>query len=127
MIEFQNLQGKTIAVMGLGKSGMATLAALKSSGANILAWDDGEESRAKATAAGFTVADLTVVDWKKISSLILSPGIPHTLPAPHPVAALAKQNGVEIIGDVELLLRSLKGPSPRLVAITGTNGKSTTT
>jgi UDP-N-acetylmuramoylalanine--D-glutamate ligase len=127
MIKISGLQGKTLAVMGLGKSGLATLAALKNSGANILAWDDGEDARTEAAKAGFTVEDLSKADWKKISSLILSPGIPHTFPMPHPVAALAKKHGVEIIGDVELMFRSMEGPSPRMVGITGTNGKSTTT
>jgi UDP-N-acetylmuramoylalanine--D-glutamate ligase len=126
MIEFKNLQGKTLAVMGLGKSGMATLAALKNSGAKVLAWDDGEEARDQAAKAGFTVEDPTKADWKKINSLVLSPGIPHTFPAPHPVAVLAKQYGVEIVGDVELLFRSFTGPAPRVIGITGTNGKSTT-
>ncbi|HVY12806.1 MAG TPA: UDP-N-acetylmuramoyl-L-alanine--D-glutamate ligase, partial [Alphaproteobacteria bacterium] len=128
MIALKNLEGKTIAVMGLAKSGLATLAALKNSGARVLAWDDGEEARKKASAAGFAVEDLTNSDWTKINSLILSPGIPHTLPKPHAVAALAKQHGVEIIGDVELLFRHFQGKkAPRMVAVTGTNGKSTTT
>lgn len=114
-----------MAVMGLGKSGLATLAALKAASAHIYAWDDNAQSRAQAEAAGYALTDLTKVDWKKIDSLVLSPGIPHTLPAPHPVAALAKQHGVEIIGDIELLFRSQ--PKAKMIGITGSNGKSTTT
>lgn len=125
MVAITGLSGKTIAVFGLGKSGMATLDALKFSGATILVGDDNAESRKKAEAAGFPTSDLTKADWSKVNSLILSPGIPHTLPAPHPVAALAKQHGVEIVGDVEYLFRML--PEPVYIGITGTNGKSTTT
>ncbi len=125
MVAITGLAGKTIAVFGLGKSGMATLDALKFSGATILVGDDNAGSREKAEAAGFPTTDLTKADWTKVDSLILSPGIPHTHPAPHPVAALARQHGVEIVGDVEYLFRML--PEPVYIGITGTNGKSTTT
>ena len=125
MISLNNLNGKTIAVFGLGKSGMATLDALRHSGATILVGDDNADSRSRAEAAGFPTTDLSKVDWSKINSLILSPGIPHTHPAPHPVAALAKQHKVEIVGDVEYLFRQVTEPT--YIGITGTNGKSTTT
>ena len=120
-----DLKNKTIAVMGLGKSGTATLKALKNSGATLIAWDDDEARRNEAAKEGFRVSDLTREDWKKIDSLILSPGIPHTLPAPHPVAALAKKNNVEIVCDVEYFFRAR--PKAKCIGITGTNGKSTTT
>lgn len=125
MITLHNLSGKTIAVFGLGKSGMATLEALRNSGATLLVGDDDAASRSRAEDADFPTTDLTKADWTKIDSLILSPGVPHTLPAPHPVAALAKQHGVEIVGDVEYLFRQATGPT--YIGITGTNGKSTTT
>ncbi len=125
MISLTHLSGKTIAVFGLGKSGMATLEALRNSGATILVGDDREDSRKKANNAGFATTDLTKADWTKIDSLVLSPGVPHTLPAPHPVAALAKHHNVEIVGDVEVLFRN--ATSPTYIGITGTNGKSTTT
>ncbi|NDE90979.1 MAG: UDP-N-acetylmuramoyl-L-alanine--D-glutamate ligase [Alphaproteobacteria bacterium] len=118
MIAISGLNGKTIAVFGLGKSGMATLEALRASGATVLTGDD----HAKVDIA---ITDLTKADWSKIDSLILSPGIPHTYPAPHPVAALAKKHGVEIVGDVEYLFRNVSGPA--FIGVTGTNGKSTTT
>ncbi|MBI3418851.1 MAG: UDP-N-acetylmuramoyl-L-alanine--D-glutamate ligase [Proteobacteria bacterium] len=128
MIECKNLLGKTYAVLGLGKSGLATLAALKLSGARVLAWDDSMEARMQATRLGFSAEDLTKADWKKIDLLILSPGIPHTLPAPHPAVAMARKRLIEIIGDIELLFRCLDPAArPRLIAVTGTNGKSTTT
>jgi UDP-N-acetylmuramoylalanine--D-glutamate ligase len=125
MISPQSLKGKTIAVMGLGKSGMATLRALENTGATILAGDDNQDGQQAARKAGFNVVDLTKADWTKIDSLILSPGIPHSFPSPHPVAQLAKQHQVEIIGDVELLFRAR--PEVTMIGITGTNGKSTTT
>lgn len=125
MISLSGLDGKTIAVFGLGKSGMATLEALRGSGASMLAGDDNPDSCMKAHKAGLPTTDLTKADWGKINSLVLAPGIPHTLPAPHPVAQLAKQHGVEIVGDVEYLFRNV--PQPTYIGITGTNGKSTTT
>src|SRR6185295_4950699 len=76
-------------------------------------------------AAGIPLVDLYHCDWAEISELMLSPGIPHTYPKPHPVAALAKQHDCAIIGDMELLARADTGA--RFVGITGTNGKSTTT
>ncbi|MEQ9333706.1 UDP-N-acetylmuramoyl-L-alanine--D-glutamate ligase [Thalassobaculum sp.] len=114
------------AVMGLGKSGAVAARALAAAGASVLAWDDSAERRAALDSTpGVTVADLAARGLAGVDALVLSPGIPHTHPEPHPVAAAAKAAGVPIIGDVELLLRAL--PDRRLVAITGTNGKSTTT
>jgi len=116
----------TYAVMGLGKSGAVAARALAAAGATVLAWDDTAERRAALEhTAGVTVTDLAARGLAGVDALVLSPGIPHTHPAPHPAAAAAKAAGVPIIGDIELLLRAL--PKRRLVAITGTNGKSTTT
>lgn len=116
----------TYAVMGLGKSGAVAARALAAAGATVLAWDDTAERRAALQGVdGVTVTDLAVRGLDGVEALVLSPGIPHTHPQPHPVAAAAKAAGIAIVGDVELLLRAL--PDRRLVAITGTNGKSTTT
>ncbi len=116
----------TVAVMGLGKSGAVAARALAAAGATVLAWDDTAERRAAIERIpGVTVTDLAARGLAGVEALVLSPGIPHTHPAPHPVATAAKDAAVPIIGDVELLLRAL--PDRRLVAITGTNGKSTTT
>lgn len=114
------------AVMGLGKSGAVAARALAAAGARVTAWDDSADRRAALQGAGgVAVVDLAARGLAGIDALVLSPGIPHTHPQPHPVAAAARSAGVPIIGDVELLLRAL--PDRRLVAITGTNGKSTTT
>lgn len=120
---------RVVAVFGLGKSGLSTVHALEAGGAKVIAWDDGEARRNEAAAAGVTLEDLTTRDWSEIAALVLSPGVPLTHPEPHPVVKLARQAGVEIIGDVELFHRTIRQqmPSARIVAITGTNGKSTTT
>lgn len=118
-----SFDGKTVAVMGLGKSGASAARALEAAGAKVLAWDDQEGSRARAE--GLTIADLGRVDWSKIDLLVWSPGIPHTFPEPHPVARAAREAGVPLVCDVELLCAANQGA--RVVAITGTNGKSTTT
>ncbi len=110
--------------MGLGKSGLATARVLSQSGAQVLAWDD-DEGKRRSAGGGFRVGDLTRCDWSKVSCLVWSPGIAHTHPRPHPVAVAARAAGVKIVCDVELLLRA--EPNARVIGITGTNGKSTTT
>jgi len=117
--------GLPVAVLGLGKSGLTAARALRDSGAEVWAWDDNEDRRAVAREQDIPLVDLYTCNWKELTSLILSPGIPHTYPEPHPVARLAKEHGCEIIGDIELLARAQRNAS--YLGITGTNGKSTTT
>ncbi len=112
---------QTLAVFGLGASGTATASALIEGGARVLAWDDSADARA---AARIVLADPSVWDWPGISALVLSPGIPLTHPALHPVVAQARAAGRPVIGDIELLGETVSGAT--LVGITGTNGKSTT-
>jgi len=119
------LDGQTVAVMGLGKSGGATLRALTAAGVNALAWDDQPEAREVALHDGFTLVDLASADWSHIDLAVWSPGIPHVHPKPHPAAVAARRAGVPLICDIELLARAHL--APRYVGITGTNGKSTTT
>lgn len=125
MIEVYPFAGYQVAVLGLGKSGLASARALMASGAEVWAWDDNEDSRAHARAAGVPLVDLNDVDLREATTLVISPGIPHTHPAPHPVATKAKEAGLELICDVELLARCQREAS--YIGITGTNGKSTTT
>ena len=125
MIDLFYMNGLPVAVLGLGKSGLATARALMASGAEVLAWDDNEDSRAKAREAEIPLTDLTGVNWVEIPTLVLSPGIPHLHPKPHPVAAAAREAGTEIVCDVELLGRAMR--EARYLGVTGTNGKSTTT
>jgi UDP-N-acetylmuramoylalanine--D-glutamate ligase len=125
LIRIPGLADRTLAVLGLGKSGLVAARALKASGAMVWAWDDLPTQRAKLAAEGIEPIDLMIADWSRIDALVLSPGIPHSFPQPHPAAAKAKVADKPIIGDVELLLRAQ--PHARVLAITGTNGKSTTT
>ena len=121
--------GKTVTVFGLGGSGLVTAEALRAGGARVFAWDDKEAARAKAAEAGFAIADPLQQGLDGQDALILSPGVPLTHPAPHPVVLKAQEARVEIIGDIELFVRqrALIAPDASCVAITGTNGKSTTT
>ncbi len=121
--------GRTFALFGLGGSGLVTAQALVAGGAGVVCWDDREASRAKALAAGLRVEDLSTADWSRFDALVLSPGVPLTHPTPHWSVLLARDNGVEIIGDIELFCRerAAVARSAPLIAITGTNGKSTTT
>jgi UDP-N-acetylmuramoylalanine--D-glutamate ligase len=130
MIDLASLQGSRFAVVGLARSGLATARALQAAGVAHLAWDDDAAKRQQAAASGLTVADPQSADWSGIDALLLSPGIPHTHPRPHPAAALARSHGKPILGDIEVLMRAMSrdpGMRPRFVGITGTNGKSTTT
>ncbi len=123
------MAAKTVAVFGLGGSGLASCRALAAGGAHVIAFDDNEKSVAAAREAGFTAQDLRHADWSKISALLLAPGVPLTHPQPHWSVGLAKAANVEIIGDIELFCRQRRrdAPDADFVAITGTNGKSTTT
>ncbi len=126
MIDLSLFADKPVAVMGLARSGLAAARALAAGGAELRAWDDGEAGRAAAQEAGLPLTDLAEPgNWQGVETLVLSPGIPHTHPAPHISATRAREHGAEIIGDIELLIRAC--PDARYVAITGTNGKSTTT
>ena len=135
MIPVQGVEGQTIAVLGLGRSGKATAAALAAGGATVVAWDDGVDTRQAAAADGLTIADLTRDDaWAGVAALITSPGIPHLYPRPHPVIAKAYAMGIPVDNDIGLFFRSYATEdwegfdrAPRVIAVTGSNGKSTTT
>ncbi len=119
--------GKRVALFGLARSGLTCAEALISGGAEVLAWDDTEGPRAAAERQGIPITDLNGVDFRAIDSLVLSPGVPLTHPEPHWTVKRAREAGVEIIGDIEVFAREIAGKDARLVGITGTNGKSTTT
>ncbi|MGF1649179.1 MAG: UDP-N-acetylmuramoyl-L-alanine--D-glutamate ligase [Hyphomicrobiaceae bacterium] len=129
MIPLTTCAGRTIAVFGLGRSGNATCRALLAGGATVAAFDDGAEARAAASREGIPIVDLAAADWSVFDSLLLAPGVPLTHPRPHWTVERARSAGVEVIGDIELFLRERRAVSPasEVVAITGTNGKSTTT
>lgn len=123
MILLPFASGKTYGVLGLGKSGRATVASLLKSGADVVAWDDGEKSREAALKEfpSLRIASVETWHYASLAALVVSPGIFLS----HPAVVAAEKAGVEILGDIELLYRAL--PNARYVTITGTNGKSTTT
>ncbi len=132
MIAATGFANRTVAVFGLARTGISAIRALAAGGARMVAWDDDDASRKAAEQTG---ADLRPPDqwpWDKIAALILSPGVPLTHPAPHPIVSRARAAGAEVIGDMEVFARAIR-PNPAapgkapVIAITGTNGKSTTT
>jgi len=129
MIPVTTFANRKVAVFGLGGSGLASASSLLAGGADVVAADDEAERVAKARSGGIPTADLRTADWSKLAALVLAPGVPLTHPKPHWVVSLAQAAGVPVIGDVELFCRErrVQAPDAPLVAITGTNGKSTTT
>lgn len=132
MIVSRAYADKDVAVFGLARSGVSAVRSLRAGGARIAAWDDREEARAAAEREGAMIAPFTDWPWDKLRALILSPGVPFTNPAPHPVVTTARDAGVEIIGDIELFAREIRSGADKpgrapVIVITGTNGKSTTT
>ncbi len=124
MITARAFAGKHYAVYGLARSGLATVAALLASGARVTAWDGNSGARENAPA-GAQVADLDTADLTQFDSLVVTPGLPLNR---HPIADRARNAGLEIIGDIELFARARPElPPHKVVGITGTNGKSTTT
>jgi UDP-N-acetylmuramoylalanine--D-glutamate ligase len=131
MIPVRGFEGRTVAVFGLARTGLAAARALIAGGAKVALWDERPEGRAAAEAEGLPLVDLSTADWSDFAALMLSPGVPLTHPKPHWTVERAKAEGVEILGDIELFARAVNAAPehkrPKVVAITGTNGKSTTT
>jgi UDP-N-acetylmuramoylalanine--D-glutamate ligase len=131
VIPVPHFNGKTVAVFGLARSGVSAARALIAGGAKVVGWDDKADARDAAAKAGITVGDLNAIDWHDVAALILSPGVPLTHPKPHPFVVAAQAARTEIIGDVELFFRVVRPADdtvhPKIVCVTGTNGKSTTT
>jgi UDP-N-acetylmuramoylalanine--D-glutamate ligase len=124
MITSPDFAGKSYAVLGLARSGLAAIDALVASGAKVLAWDNRPEAR-EAAAAKAEIADLLTADLTGFAGIVVSPGVPLNR---HPIAAKAREAGVPLIGDIELFARARSAlPPHKVVGITGTNGKSTTT
>jgi len=117
------VEGKTYVVLGLARSGLATVKWLLARGASVIAIDENPDRVVDAQKLGAQIGPR--IFWDCVSALIQSPGIPLWFPAPHPIAQEAREKGVPIIGDGDLLRAA--HPDSRFVGITGTNGKSTTT
>lgn len=134
MIPVRGYEGRKVAVLGLGRTGLTAARALSEGGARAVCWDDSPEARAGAEAAGLVLEDLTRDRaWEGVAALIVSPGIPHLYPAPNKVIAAAMAAGVPVDNDIGLFFRSIAtelwdsfDTAPRVIAVTGSNGKSTT-
>jgi UDP-N-acetylmuramoylalanine--D-glutamate ligase len=138
MIPIQAYAGQRVGVLGLGRTGLSTARALAAGGAEPLCWDDDVEKREVLEREGFEVADISRErEAASVVRLIVSPGIPHLYPQPHKAVVQAQAAGVPVDNDIGLFFQSLlavdpegfddDAPSPRVIAVTGSNGKSTTT
>jgi UDP-N-acetylmuramoylalanine--D-glutamate ligase len=132
MIPVRGFANREVGVFGLARSGLSSIVGLKAAGAFIHAWDENDEARAEAERLGAQISPFSAWPWQRIRTVVLSPGIALTHPKAHPVVIAAREAGAEIIGDVELFAREIRpdrskpGRAP-IIAVTGTNGKSTTT
>ena len=131
MIPVRGFEGKRVAVFGLARTGLTAAHALLAGGAEVALWDERPSGREAALAEGLPLVDLSTADWSEFAALMLSPGVPLSHPTPHWTVQMARAAGVEVLGDVELFARTVnsapEGKRPKIIAITGTNGKSTTT
>ncbi len=134
MIPVQGLEGSRVAVLGLGRSGLSAARALRAGGAEPLCWDDNPLAREAAEAEGFACVELSKPGaFDGVARLVVSPGIAHLYPAPNVVVSAALEAGVPVDNDIGLFFQSFATPdwdgfdtAPRVVAVTGSNGKSTT-
>lgn len=129
MIPVTSFKNIHVALFGLGGSGVATARALVAGGAMVTVWDDVADRVNAATAQGLCAEDLRTANWSDFKALVLAPGVPLTHPMPHWTVDKARDAGIEVIGDIELFSRERRKLCPQapVIAITGTNGKSTTT
>jgi UDP-N-acetylmuramoylalanine--D-glutamate ligase len=130
VIAIRSFADRQVAVFGLARSGLAAVRALKAGGAEVFAWDDKDDLRRSAATEGAATSPWRDWPWDKIAALVLSPGVPFTHPRPHDIVVRAKQAGVAVVGDIELLAREIGTEAANrapVIAVTGTNGKSTTT
>ena len=134
MIPVRGVDGQRIVVLGLGRSGKSAVRAIEAGGGIALCWDDSANTRQSAEAEGFTIHDVSRREaWEGVAALIVSPGIPHLYPEPNKWVARAMAAGVAVDNDIGLFFRSFGSGDwdhfdspPKVIAITGSNGKSTT-
>jgi UDP-N-acetylmuramoylalanine--D-glutamate ligase len=125
MIPVEAYRGRTVAVLGLARTGLSAARALAAGGATVIGWDDDEGARRRARDAGLDVRDAAGFPWPDLAALVVSPGVPLHHPKPHDGVARARAAGVAVVGDLDLFAAAR--PGSRVIGITGTNGKSTTT
>lgn len=118
------VSGKKIGVVGLGKTGLSAARVLRENGAELFLWDDQQAAQEAAAGEGFNITDLLDFDLSSLDFILWSPGIPHYGEKEHPLAVKAKSLGVSLVCDIDILSRATEND---ILAITGTNGKSTTT
>src|SRR3569833_3822196 len=126
MIAARAFAHTTVAIFGLARTGLGAVRSAVAGGTEVIAWDDNSAARDLGGQEGAEIMPWREWPWEKIAALVLSPGVPLTHPAPHGVVQHANAAKVPVIGDVELFAHAVEGKAP-LIAITGTNGKSTTT
>lgn len=131
MIPVDTCAGKNVAVFGLGQNGIATARALLAGGAKVAAWDDNKIARKAAEKKNIPLLDLYEADWNTFDLFVPSPGVPLTHPEPHVLVQKANASAIQIVGDAELFAWQVSAlpaaTRPKVIAVTGTNGKSTTT
>jgi UDP-N-acetylmuramoylalanine--D-glutamate ligase len=127
MFPARTFEGKRVAVFGLARSGTACVEALLLGGTEVHAWDDSSLAVEKAKGQGLPIGNLHSLDFTGLDALVLSPGVPLTHPEPHWTVLKARHAGIEIIGDTEVFAREAAAVGAKIIGITGTNGKSTTT
>ena len=134
MILINELVGSKAAVLGLGRTGISVLNSLIDSGVDTVCWDDNVDARQQAKDLGFNVENiLHCSNWAEFDLLIISPGISFLYPKPHDAVKKARQNNVRIDNDIGLFFSSIDKnywekfeKEPRIIGVTGSNGKSTT-
>ncbi len=134
MIPVRAYAGRKVAVLGLGRSGTPAVLALEAGGADVIAWDDNPTSRDRAAAQGIRLVDLSRAEsLAGVDCMVVSPGIPHLYPRPHPAVDQAMRLGIKLDNDVglfflafESMIRDDFDQAPQVVCVTGSNGKSTT-
>jgi len=132
MIVPRTFAGQDVGVFGLARTGISAARALAAGGAHVFAWDDTERGRETTARGTAQIVPIESWPWDRLRTVVLSPGVPLTHPAPHDVVTFARKAGVEVVGDIELFARELRSESREanaapIIAVTGTNGKSTTT
>lgn len=131
MFKITTFQNRKVAVFGLGRSGIASALALQNGGAIVYAWDDNLKTRDNAKAQGVNIFDLRNIDFNELYALVMTPGVSIYGPKIHWAAELAQAHEIPIIGDIEIFAREINAIAPdiapKIIGITGTNGKSTTT
>ena len=132
MIPSRAFANRTVAIFGLARTGLGAVRALVAGGTRVIAWDDNSTARDLGGQEGAELMPWREWPWENIAALVLSPGVPLTHPKPHGVVEHANRAKVPVIGDVELFAREIRPDADRpgkapVIAITGTNGKSTTT